>query len=316
MEIFGLRKVFVLNFTRFPLSEHYMFLFEREPQLDLEKATYTQLLEECDGMFVVNAIPTADWNNVYVLRHLFIPKYSTLLVGEQAATVQDASNAVVSANLAKHLAYSPTYTVMGSEESSLRWFECAACKTTKDAANLSNITFNTGVTPIEYTFDRPISANCFVINQTTSVRRSMKIEALVDDQWIVCVASYTPGNTLSAVTFDSVVSNKFRISFSIDHAITMSSAYFGKMDYVAEDINEHEFSFVKAIVSPSLKMGYNSIKLNSTSSSIDTEGFDLPCAPCMLMDVSNSDTSADILVTVQDNLEHRLGLYIIGGYVI
>lgn len=315
MEVFGLRKTFCFNYTRFSPNEHYLFMFEDSHNLDLEKVFYSDLLEACDSMFLLTVANTSDWNNVVATNNLFIPKYSTTEISAQTGNTQNSGGSTIASSIRQHLMYAPSNTIMTTDESSMRWYEYSSRKTASEYSSWVLSTVITTNSPIEYAFDRPIDTNCFVIQQSTPTRRAFNLEAFIDDQWVTILNSFTPNNANAAVVFDSVTSDKFRLTFNISHTITMTAAYFGKFDYTEQDIYYHDYNFTQAILCPSSKLS-SSLQVALTSSINMTDGFDIPSLPCMTMDVSTSNPTADVLLAVQDNQEARMGMFIMGGYLV
>lgn len=312
MEIFGLRKMFCFNYTRFTYNESYLFLFSSAPSLDLETVTYSQLMTACDGMFLLRAAPTPDFNNVSPTHSLFLPKQSTLKITAQPANVQQTVGGTLT-QLAEHIAYSPMSIDNGDSIDSMTWFEGASAKLATDYTGWQTLTGKATLTPIEYTFDREISVDCFVIRSTTP--RATKIEAWQNGSWQT-VATFTPVSGLSAMKFDAVVSNKFRISYTAAHSATsLTSAYFGKIKYAEEDVFVPTINFTKAVLCPSTKVGAQ-LKLFTTSSTLQNDGFDVGGVPCMLMDVSDTDSNSDVFISAQDTTDARLGRFVIGGYLV
>ena len=315
MEIFGLQKSFVHSYSKLSTKAGYIFLFESEPAINLESTSYAQLLTACDAVMHVSTVTSIDSKNIAAQYSAFIPKWATMEQPVSALSVREVDNSL-STSLPAHLVYSPdSITLAGNDELSMNWYEASAYKVSSDFNSAAISIQLAPNTPVEYVFNSPVTVDCFVVKQTTAIR-ACKLEAFVNGVWTTISESFTAPNANAALRFAKVTATRFRYTQLVAGATNISCAYFGLVDFVEADKRVKLFDFMRGVFCPSLKNTLANVLLNCTTSTLDAVGYIPHTCPCMLIDVSDSNLNADILLSSQDNAEPRLGIRVSGGYVV
>lgn len=313
-EVFGVHKACVQAYRMLPKNYSYIFLFEGEPVVNLESTSCIELLSRCAAVMHVKTDASADYANIVVVDSSFVPKGSNIVRPQASINVREASGGL-SSKLAEHLVQFPDTmeSIGASDDDIMRMYEYFSYAL--NSAFHDSVTFYINNTkPTEYIFHTPVNVDCFVIKQSSL--SALKIEALIEDVWQVIHASFTPPSTNGALRFTKVTASRFRVTAISSYNTATTYAYFGLVDFTDSDKRPQRLDFTTGVFCPSAVNTTAEVYKKCTTSSLDSVGFKPQSWPCMRLDVSFSDLTADVLLSNRAEVNESLGIRVVRGYVI